>query len=832
MRNVVAWGLAMIVTAGVATAPRAATACGGTFCDAPAPGQPPMPVAQTGENVLFVMSGGTVEAHVQIQYSGDPARFAWIVPVPTVPELEVGSEPLFDALLTGTVPTFNVAGSADACGSSPGYSSGGVGCSSSDSSGTAAYSAGGGGYAPPDWHGAEPDATHQSVGAYDVVVLQPASAAELTTWLTDNSYLPDPAAGPILTDYLSKGYVFVAVKLNPDAGSDEIHPLVIRYTGDSPCVPLKLTSIAAKQDMGVRTFFLGQHQVVPTGEYKSVSIDPARFDWVDLAQNYDDAVGRAVDAPLANGHAFVTEYAGTDSVVARNGIYSPGWDASAFAAASATDVVSILTNQGLASCAQASSCAFYHPLVLPLLRRYLPAPAGVGEGAFYSCLSCYQDQIDAASWDAAAFGADFDTLIVQPGEHAISILDGNPFLTRLYTTISPAEMTADPEFREWPGSLPGTSATLSATARLTCAAQTVMELGDGNEVAMTSPLQWPAFDASLPWAETVTEYPAAGDSAIPLADNSKQIKSVLDALEQGQPRPGPAVERRRLALQRLGLRLPRAGGHAARRARRVRVPGDRAATSLLAPAQLKPGPGIIAGDAREHGPGHGAGGGVARLRRRREARAGHAGERAARKRLRDHQAAGPGRGRPRGDTRGRHRGARRVQRRAGDQSLRRRRRRRGRAVAAHRTAAGRAAARRGAATARRAGPGRARAHREAGRRERRRAAGAGARLPARRLPGGARRRAGHARRWRLRRGRRGRARGGVADRAGAVGRQREALRHRGAVPLAARARRPRRRLCAMRRRRSGAARRGRRRRPARGALSALASARHASARAA
>src|SRR5262245_47235490 len=83
-----------------------AFACGGTFCDSPPPGRPPMPVEQTGENIVFVMAQGVVEAHVQIQYNGDPARFAWLVPVPAAPTLSVGSEQLFLNLLNGTVPTF------------------------------------------------------------------------------------------------------------------------------------------------------------------------------------------------------------------------------------------------------------------------------------------------------------------------------------------------------------------------------------------------------------------------------------------------------------------------------------------------------------------------------------------------------------------------------------------------------------------------------------------------------------------------------------------------------------------------------------------------------
>jgi len=62
--------LAAGVLVGVAT-PRDASACGGTFCDT---GPRAMPVDQTGENIIFVMEPGQVEAHIQIQYRGDAPR--------------------------------------------------------------------------------------------------------------------------------------------------------------------------------------------------------------------------------------------------------------------------------------------------------------------------------------------------------------------------------------------------------------------------------------------------------------------------------------------------------------------------------------------------------------------------------------------------------------------------------------------------------------------------------------------------------------------------------------------------------------------------------------
>jgi hypothetical protein len=65
MRSIVhVLGFSALALAGTSVS-SSALACGGTFCDS---GPTAMPVDQTGENILFVMGDGIVEAHVQIQY--------------------------------------------------------------------------------------------------------------------------------------------------------------------------------------------------------------------------------------------------------------------------------------------------------------------------------------------------------------------------------------------------------------------------------------------------------------------------------------------------------------------------------------------------------------------------------------------------------------------------------------------------------------------------------------------------------------------------------------------------------------------------------------------
>ncbi|MEZ4219287.1 MAG: DUF2330 domain-containing protein [Polyangiaceae bacterium] len=512
--------LGLTCTALLAT-PRA-EACGGTFCDAPAQGQAPMPVDQTGENVLFVMANGMVEAHIQIQYTGDPERFAWVIPVPTTPELSVGSQNLFVNLLNATVPTFTLNTTFDACGGDSTGSRAGCGMSSSDDSGSASYSPGGGGNTKGD---APQIRSRQAVGAFEATVLEPTSAQGMVDWLELNGFDADAAdAVPVLSDYINRHYQFVTIKLRPAAGTDEIHPLVIRYPGNEPCVPLKLTAIAATDDMVVRTFFLGERRVVPTN-YKHVTLNQAHLDFRTLGSNYNLAVSRAVDSPVANGQGFVTEYAGPSQVTPNTGLYDPVWSNVDFTSTPAEQVVSQLTSMGLMSCSDSFNCTSSHPLLFALLDRYLPPPSGVAPADYYACVSCYTTT-DPASWDPNGFATDFATMIAEPGKRAQQVLQLYPYLTRLLTRLSPAEMSVDPMFQEWPQELGDENATFSATQAQTCSGDWVTRLPDGREVPGGSLGVSPDLPSSMPWAERIEEFTPDGERIV-LVDNSAAIRQQL-----------------------------------------------------------------------------------------------------------------------------------------------------------------------------------------------------------------------------------------------------------------------------------------------------------------
>ena len=73
-------------------------------CGCFAPPSAAEPIVQAGERILFSMKDGKVTAHIQIQYAGDARDFGWLLPLPSIPTLKLGSDELFTRLSATTQP--------------------------------------------------------------------------------------------------------------------------------------------------------------------------------------------------------------------------------------------------------------------------------------------------------------------------------------------------------------------------------------------------------------------------------------------------------------------------------------------------------------------------------------------------------------------------------------------------------------------------------------------------------------------------------------------------------------------------------------------------------
>ncbi len=443
--------------------------------------------------------------------------FAWVIPVQTVPEFSVGSELLFTGLLRDTVPGFQLFVPFGGC------TAGGGG----DSDGTTGTGDTGG-----------PDIlVEETVGAFDVVVLQGGGAQEVVDWLNANGYGQDPAVEPIVQDYVNEGMLFAAFRLTAGAGLDAVHPVVLRFPNtQDACVPLRLTGVAADDDMGVRTFFLGEHRVAPTN-YRHIVPNWLKLDWSGGGTAWPEFIAAAVDEADVDGHAFVTEFAGGSDAVDPAGISSALWDSTPFETATVETVVDVLTAQGLMECpGMGNACNYAHPLVSNLLATYVPVPMGLDPDDFYACLSCYPAMIDAGAWDGPAFAADMQERIIQPADHAVSLLATWPYLTRLFTRISPAEMTEDPLFHQNPDLVDVDLRNLVVSGYEWPRPPSGCELSDGHIFTMPDGRQtyaegtylptWPSFPG-MPLAERVEVVPPTGPP-MEQVNNANAIQTQVD----------------------------------------------------------------------------------------------------------------------------------------------------------------------------------------------------------------------------------------------------------------------------------------------------------------
>src|SRR5215217_4065588 len=74
-------------------------ACGGFFCTT-------IPVDQAAERIIFTMDEGSITTYVQINYTGNPEDFAWVLPMPSVPKVDTATSTMFRDLDRLTQPVY------------------------------------------------------------------------------------------------------------------------------------------------------------------------------------------------------------------------------------------------------------------------------------------------------------------------------------------------------------------------------------------------------------------------------------------------------------------------------------------------------------------------------------------------------------------------------------------------------------------------------------------------------------------------------------------------------------------------------------------------------
>ena len=426
----------LLLAAGASLAPAAALACGGLFCNTT------QPVNQSAERILFSRDGQTMNMHVRISYQGPPTEFGWLLPVPPDVETALSSEQLFAALDQQAGPIFNlVQDFDDSCVQARAVP------------GNAAFD------------GAEADAgaqdpsppsvqvlSREAIGPYDRVILDADNVTVLRDWLDSEGFAIPAEVDATLTPYIEIGSVFVAVKLLPGTDSGDIAPLRLRFTSDTPAIPIVPTRVAANPDMGVIVHVLDGDRAIPKN-YAHVQINEAAIDWLGAGQNYADVVSAAADE-AAGGKAWATDYAGASDIVA--GMFDP-FPAEVIEGVKTAETLGDLQRW----------LPFTDADVQRVLAGYFEVPEGVAANQFFSCPDCFGNVDWSQAVDGQALAAELAAEVNAPREELKALFASHDYLTRLFTTMSPAEMDQDPIFATNPD-LEGVDRQRTATWYIVC----------------------------------------------------------------------------------------------------------------------------------------------------------------------------------------------------------------------------------------------------------------------------------------------------------------------------------------------------------------------------
>jgi hypothetical protein len=180
---------------------------------------------------------------LSVSFEGDAEDFAWVIPVPNLPEIAITDAELFRELSDFTAVEVP----------SPGF-----GCFF--------------GPAAPGNQGGVDVIEEQVVGPYATAILSATNATALADWLNANGYIFPEDGEEIVSEYIEKEWYFVATKINAvEEGTNytlaegAIEPIVLSFASNQTVYPLRISSLSASTEElpEVLLYVLADHLMVP-----------------------------------------------------------------------------------------------------------------------------------------------------------------------------------------------------------------------------------------------------------------------------------------------------------------------------------------------------------------------------------------------------------------------------------------------------------------------------------------------------------------------------------------------------------------------------------------
>jgi Uncharacterized protein conserved in bacteria (DUF2330) len=349
-RSKLVLGIATAVSAVSLAGQREASACGGCF-------HPPAQTVSdiTDERMLLSVSADQSTLYDQIEYSGSPSSFAWVLPIHGTVTVGLSAAVLFDSIDALTATQINP----------PPQNCPAPNCTSGATTPFAGATAGDDASATPVQVLAQ-----ANVGPYATVQLHSTDSGALDAWLTQNGYNIPAAVQPILDAYVKEGFDFLAMKLLPNQGVQAMRPVRVTTAGASFSLPLRMASVGTGAVTGITIWVVADGRYEPQN-FPFFHIDDSQlvWDWKTSSSNYTTLRGQR-EANLKNA----------------------GWEIESSIAISEQVVQNVILNggqyygNGLSSGPSVDATQYYLPVG--------SADAGAGDGGYASAEQVRDDDIN------------------------------------------------------------------------------------------------------------------------------------------------------------------------------------------------------------------------------------------------------------------------------------------------------------------------------------------------------------------------------------------------------------------------------------------------------
>ena len=262
-----------------------ASACGGCFHQSEA-------TQVVAHRMIFSVSQSATTLWDQIEYSGDPESFAWVLPIKGQVDVGISSDALFQVLEQTTQVT--VLSPDVFCGPPSGGGTGG-----------GFDGAGGGGGGGP---GGVTIIDSGVVGPFEMVQLSSQDPQALASWLTSHGYNIPAEIQPVISAYVAESFNFLALKLVPGQGVASMKPVRVTSQGAGAVLPLRMVAAGTGVATAVQLWVLGEGRYEPQN-FPSFLIDENDlvWSWDTMSSNY--ALLREQGWDDSNGYAWLTDFA-------------------------------------------------------------------------------------------------------------------------------------------------------------------------------------------------------------------------------------------------------------------------------------------------------------------------------------------------------------------------------------------------------------------------------------------------------------------------------------------------------------------------------------------